>query len=375
MSQYANPSSQVRTMFARVVLLWLWIIVLPAAAYADDPPTLDSVPALDTVKVWDYQLRRLDIAVAATKPSDMIVIEAGIGGDGTGVSTTEQIEHLRIKPDGTRRLVIAYLSIGEAESYRPYWKPEWHLDPPDWLIGENCRWPKNFPVRYWMPAWQEIMIGPSSETGAASETVVASESDMATDTPASSALSRIIDLGFDGVYLDRVDVFQDVVEIGEQTDVNARESMIAFVRDLSARAKARKPEFHVIIQNAEELLATAAYRRAIDAVAKEDLLHGLKGTGIRNNPGDIQASRDLLRRLKRDNKPVFVIEYLTTENAIANTAAELAREKFTPVFPTRGLDGEDPIIGAAELAGQFGTPEYGAANCTGLLKSPPSAAR
>jgi cysteinyl-tRNA synthetase, unknown class len=360
MSQWTGIKFQCAILVLTTVLAALFV-----AVGATHPASAADVaaPSLATVKAWDYQLRRLDSAAASGKPSDMIVVEAGPGGDGTGVKATDEIARLRIKPDGTRRLVIAYLSIGEAESYRPYWQPIWNQTPPAWLIGENCRWPKNFPVRYWMPAWQEIMIGSAT-----------TERDATSSAP-SSALARIIDLGFDGVYLDRVDVFQDVVDLGERTEPQARRDMIGFVKALSGRAKAGNPNFHVIVQNAEELLDDPTYRRAIDAIAKEDLLHGLKGTGVRNAPGDIQSTRAALRRLKRDSKPVFVIEYLTTTDAIMRARAELMREKFVAVFPTRGLDGQDPVLGAAEIANQFGTPEYGAANCKGLLKVAPNAKR
>jgi endo-alpha-1,4-polygalactosaminidase (GH114 family) len=36
-------------------------------------------------------------------------------------------------------LVIAYMSIGEAEDYRYYWKEEWKNNPPEWLGEETIR--------------------------------------------------------------------------------------------------------------------------------------------------------------------------------------------------------------------------------------------
>ena len=321
------------------MLLW------PLAAMAQTNSTADLPPRLTTVKTWDYQLRRLDVATAAARNSDMIVVEAGTGGDGTGVKDSNDVARLRVKPDGGRRLVIAYLSIGEAEDYRAYWQAEWSTTPPPWLIGENCRWPRNYLVRYWMPEWQAIMIKGNT-----------------------SALGRIMDLGFDGIYLDRVDVFQDAAELGQIKAKAARASMIRFVRDLSATAKARKPGFTVTVQNAEELLDDTAYRRTIDAIAKEDMVHGLNGTAVRNDSDDVTTARKSLQRLQRDGKPAFVIEYLTTAKQIEATRSELARDRFTGVFPTRGLDGQDPTADAGRtLAGQQGTPEYGAARCDGLL--------
>ena len=96
-----------------------------------------------------------------------------------------EVAALRQKACGGNRFVLAYMSIGEAEEYRPYWKPEWKSSPPPWLGEENPDWPGNYKVKYWMEAWRRILMGGEA-----------------------SALDRIVDAGFDGVYLDIVDAFE-----------------------------------------------------------------------------------------------------------------------------------------------------------------------
>ncbi|MDZ7694669.1 MAG: hypothetical protein U5K69_26710 [Balneolaceae bacterium] len=44
--------------------------------------------------------------------------------------TSEDIEKLSAKVNGGHRLLIAYMSIGEAEDYRYYWDRLWDLHPP-----------------------------------------------------------------------------------------------------------------------------------------------------------------------------------------------------------------------------------------------------
>jgi len=39
--------------------------------------------------------------------------------------SADEIEQLRNKANGGKRLVVCYMSIGEAEDYRYYWKNEW----------------------------------------------------------------------------------------------------------------------------------------------------------------------------------------------------------------------------------------------------------
>ena len=77
------------------------------------------------------------------------------------------------------------MSIGEAEDYRYYWQSEWNSNPPSWLDNEDPNWPGNYFVQYWNESWQNIIFG-SDE----------------------SYLDKIINTGFDGVYLDIIDAFE-----------------------------------------------------------------------------------------------------------------------------------------------------------------------
>lgn len=56
---------------------------------------------------------------------------------------------MHIKANGGKHLILAYMSIGEAEDYRYYWKDEWKDHPPGWMAGENPDWPGNYKVKYW----------------------------------------------------------------------------------------------------------------------------------------------------------------------------------------------------------------------------------
>jgi cysteinyl-tRNA synthetase len=108
--------------------------------------------------------------------------------DATGNATelTEpEVRGFQYKPNGGSRLAIAYMSIGEAEEYRFYWKIGWRENPPTWLAGENPDWEGNFKVKYWDPEWQAIIFGNPE-----------------------SYLDRIIEAGFNGVYLDIIDAFE-----------------------------------------------------------------------------------------------------------------------------------------------------------------------
>ncbi len=114
---------------------------------------------------------------------DLIIMDFFFN-DGTSYSNAE-IAAMRQKANGAQRLVVCYLSIGEAEDYRYYWNEDWNSNPPAWLDEENPDWDGNYKVKYWHSDWQDIIYGNNQ-----------------------SYVQRIIDAGFDGAYLDIIDAFE-----------------------------------------------------------------------------------------------------------------------------------------------------------------------
>lgn len=290
---------------------------VPRPAFAQTSAEGEATPArlLAAAKSWAYQLQNLDLDTLAASPYDMLVIDYSRDGKAARALTPEQVDKIRVKPDGERRIVLAYLSIGEAETYRYYWKWYWGwffgVFAPRWLGGENPEWPGNYGVRYWQEGWQKIIFG--GEDG---------------------YLERIVKAGFDGVYLDRVDEYVDMVKEKR----NARALMIAFVKALAARARALKPEFLIVPQNAEALLADPSYRAVIDGLGKEDLLFGEDVNQQPNDPKSIASNVVRLKLLTADRKPVFVVEYLDAPQEIERARKRLERYGFIPYFTDRALD-------------------------------------
>jgi cysteinyl-tRNA synthetase len=118
---------------------------------------------------------------------DMIIIDAFFedeNGD-QRMLAAEDVRALKRKKNGGRRLVISYMSIGEAEEYRYYWQKSWERIPPSWLAGENPDWPGNYKVKYWDPEWRAVIFGSRD-----------------------AYLDMILEAGFDGAYLDIIDAFE-----------------------------------------------------------------------------------------------------------------------------------------------------------------------
>jgi cysteinyl-tRNA synthetase len=340
-------TSPVQAFCGKWMLAFCWLLagcvtmVGGPAAWAQPPSAkLPGVTGrLAGVKSWGYQLQRVDPAQVAASPYDLVVIDYSRNGADARRFTPDEVQQMQTRPDGSRRLVIAYLSIGEAEDHRFYWSRAWveaaplrerldggeaaplpqgvetvrvpKLIAPPWLGRENEHWPGNYQVRFWHPGWQDVILDSGD-----------------------SYLARIVSAGFDGVYLDRVDAYRRV----ERDTESAREWMIGFVSELATQARQRKPDFIVIPQNAEELLRDARYLSAIDGVAKEDLLFGGDGDAERNSGSSIQQALRQLAAARAMGLPVLAVEYLSDATQIERADAELRSRGMVPYFGPRALD-------------------------------------
>ena len=128
------------------------------------PPSTSNnrVQRLNNIETWMYQIQELNLdgaveSLAATN-YPMLVIEPGHNFKLTSdvYDTANIINQLRTSPDGTERLLLAYIDIGEAEDYRDYWQDVWIAPTettggtPDFLITvDPDGWSGNYPVAYW----------------------------------------------------------------------------------------------------------------------------------------------------------------------------------------------------------------------------------
>jgi cysteinyl-tRNA synthetase, unknown class len=286
----------------------------PASAQTE-AATESPARVLAAAKSWGYQLQNVDPDTIAAIPYDLFVIDYSRDGSDPLALTAEEVDRLKLKPDGSRRIVLSYLSIGEAETYRYYWKWYWGwffgVFAPPWRGPQNPEWRGNYGVRYWQEDWQNIIFRGDN-----------------------SYLDRIIKAGFDGVYLDKVDEYVDMAK----ENPAARAEMIAFVKALAERARTLKPGFLIVPQNAEGLLVDQSYRAVIDGLGKEDLLYGEVRDKRPNNPESIAANVGSLKLLTAEGKPVFAVEYLDAPREIEAAKRQLLRYGFIPYFADRALD-------------------------------------
>jgi cysteinyl-tRNA synthetase, unknown class len=270
-------------------------------------PREKSRALLALVQRWGCQYQNIEPDRIAASFLDLIVVDPVIDGVSGQTAAPDVVRSMQSKPDGSRRLVFAYLSVGAAEEYRAYWNAEWLEAPPAWLGPLNPDWPRSRSVRYWQPEWQGIVI---------------------------EGLRKIVAAGFDGVFLDRVDAYGDWRDEQE----SAQADMSAFVAKLAKSARTKRPDFLVIGQNAEHLLPSKIYRNALDGVSKESLLTGLQGQGVPNRPDQIEWSMTYLVPAKHAGLRMFAIEYLPAHAEVEPIRAQLVTSGFVPFFGQRLLD-------------------------------------
>jgi len=153
---------------------------------------------------------------------DAFYIDAHFAG---GALTKEEVESLKWKPRGGRRQVIAYLSIGTTELYR------WYADPimvnpsprsflhgavengtfiparkrfqdvgiPNWMLWSaySGQYADEATPIWWHLEWRDIIVRGGSPYKNPNY-------DHSLFADGRSSIDRIVDMGFDGVYLDNV---------------------------------------------------------------------------------------------------------------------------------------------------------------------------
>ena len=270
-------------------------LIVSAGAVAGSPSAAQADRNLvKAAKSWSYQLQG-NVGRIAASSADMVVVDPDHAGSAA---------RFRTKPGGGRRAVLAYLSIGEAERGRPYWKSCCSSGSPSWLTGKTQGWAGNYVVKFWEPGWKAIVA---------------------------ARVKAFLAQGYDGFYLDRVDSYESI-----QAPGGSRQEMIAFVQQVASQARSIKSDAAIVVQNAEELLTSDSYVAAIDGIAKEDLFHGANHSGNRNPGGMVSASVGLLKRAKAKGKSIFVVEYMSGGSA-SNVAGEIRAQGFIPSFAERSL--------------------------------------
>lgn len=274
---------------------------------------------LDDVNDFCYQLQDIDPAAIAAARYDLAIIDYSADGSEELRFRADDVGFMKAGPGGPK-VVLAYVSIGEAEAGRWYWDEAWDADEdgmpdpgaPVWLGEEDRDLPGNYAVRYWEPGWQAVMH---------------------------EYLDSIIAAGFDGACFDFVDAFYHWGTDGE-SDVeydDAEQRMVDLVRSLAdyARRQAGKAGFVVVVQDAEELGEHRGYVAAVDGILREDVFF------VDDEPrlaDDILPVLEDLDRFQARGRAVLVLDYCREPDNVDELYAWARARGYVPHAADRGLD-------------------------------------
>ncbi|MCI5223954.1 MAG: glycoside hydrolase, end-alpha-1,4-polygalactosaminidase [Candidatus Electrothrix sp. AR4] len=350
-------------MTKKVPVLLLSLLLFPMVVFADTsgshltflPVILFTPPGLlplSDVSYWAYQIQNVDTAGEVDKlvasHYDMVVVEptrTDWSSDTKNFNAKEMVSRLKNSKgsDGVhRKLVIAYIDIGEAENWRWYWNwsTEWNCagsPPADWpsyiITCDPDGWGGNYPVAYWDQDWKDVVINGVGNDPA--------------NRNYNSIIDEVIKDGFDGIYLDWVEAFEnaDVINAANAAGKDPAIEMITFIQEMKTYAAARNPDFIIIQQNAAALIDEhLELANVIDGIAQEAIWYDGDATDDWNYSNGYDSVNDAalteyylghLANYLSAGLPVFSCEY-ALKNASSAYTKSIAKG-FIPYATRRSL--------------------------------------
>ena len=296
----------------RVLIIFFSMSLMTMLIFAQES-TPEPAPERDWGAINDYviQLQRSRANRLAPTAFDLVIADIALSGN-----SPANIEALR-HSDGGEKLIVAYMSIGQAATFQYYWQSEWRRDSeafPHWADEPDGTWAGDIWVHYWDPEWQDIIVNGED-----------------------AYIDRIIDMGFDGVLLDRVDAATYYEERGRET---AYAEMVDFVMAIADHARERSPDFGVFTINGEDIplrFPDSGYMEAVTGILVESLHYGYPRD---NEPSyaDWTTQREaMLDQWVAADNLVLVVDYSLRPEHVADAYARSRERGYIPYAADRSL--------------------------------------
>lgn len=242
---------------------------------------------------WACVYYKIPVERLISTDADLLVIDP----DSYSQKEVQQIKAAGIK-------VIAYLSVGEAESYRTFFS---EVERASLIISENPNWPGNFPVKYWKKAWEKML---------------------------KVYAKQIMSKGFDGLFFDVVDGWE-ALETKELKQTRYRQ-MVDLLTKLCDFARSIEPQALMIVQNSHRLVFSESLDKRIDGINQEGLYKSWLHAEIA--PDWQQSKIKELKQLRRLGKFVTLLEYTREKYEMLIIKIKASRHGFVPYFSVKELD-------------------------------------
>jgi len=250
------------------------------------------------VQNWHYQLQNYDnLSTESLSKPYLYVLDPDELGNRSEI----------VELANRKGIAIAYISIGEAESYRSYFK---ELSK-DLILYENKNWKGNFKVKFWTEEWQKIIF---------------------------NQIRKIKEAGFKGIYLDIVDAFYEIKPV-KKTALQMRDFLIKIHEFID------NEDFLIIQQNAPTLYTFIPekerdqYFNSLHGLSLEDCF--FYGNKEMNNELNIQDyCIESIKVFKQRNKFILSVEYLDDKEKVKRFMLEAKEHSLLPLATDRELKGK-----------------------------------
>lgn len=270
--------------------LWFPLLVLAlVTGCAGNKPMLKQMKTDNWVCVYNEDAAPRDIA-----QFDVAVLDADAHPDLDALSAA-------------RTLKLGYVSLCEAGDYRWFW-PE--IAERNWVVGRNPEW-GGYLIDVRSREWQNLLLD--------------------------HIVPKILNQGFDGLFLDTVDTAEYLEKYHPQVK---RAGMMAAVVELIRAIRVRFPGVVIVMNRGYAVLEQVV--AAIDGVVAESIFTTTAETGLRfRTPAEMQAELELLKRMhKRHGITVFSLDYFDAalESEVETLILRARSAGFVPYVSTRELD-------------------------------------
>jgi uncharacterized protein (TIGR01370 family) len=198
-------------------------------------------------------------------------------------------------------MCVGYVSIGEAEDYRFYWKK---IKNEGFIIAENADWKGNYYIDPRNERWKSVIID--------------------------EVIPRVLNCGYHGIFMDTLDTAEYLEWLDPDKYEGSIDAMVELVRDI----RRRYPTIIMISNNGYPLLSRIA--QYIDAALVEDLytaydfatgVYGLQDTNI------TKENRQILHDISaRYRVPILTLDYVHPDDSTTKLSIE-RKSKDNGFFP------------------------------------------
>ncbi len=243
-----------------------------------------SAPAPST---WGIQIDALDLDAMANSGLDLVVIDTPVHDERQELSTTDVLRLKERLPS-----VLCYLNIAQADRNQAYGL-DWTAETVDLAVRADPEDRAFLDVEFWRKSWRAIV---------------------------SERVRRIMDMGFDGVYLDAPELWSRHLD----RRPGAREDMIDLILYLADETRRRNSRGMVILEDPEDLLKEPEVMDAIDGASMFACMIDPAGKSVAQDVR--QRNEDLLDGVLEAGKLALTIEFPRNGEDF-RSVADWARER------------------------------------------------